>query len=394
MTSTALDDSLAGIKIVGFTQFLLGPACTRYLVNLGASLVKVEPPQGAWERQWAGAEAFIEGVSMFFVAANGGARSVAIDLKSEPGQVLVDELIADADVVVSNYRPSAAHRLGITFDRAKRANPKVVFAKASGYGEGAQWQDLPGQDLLLQARGGLMSLTGSTEPRPCGAAIVDQHGAALLGMGILAGLIKRDRTNESVEVEVTMMGSALDLMTEPLAYALNGGQFDELHDGLASRSHAAPYGTYKLIDGHIVISLSPIDALARAIMDEELVAISSGPGAYARRRDIYDRVAEAIESWDVASAVRRLREAGVWCEEVVDIADVAQDEWVREHEWVRPASTLGLSGLSMPRSPLGTGAAEHLGRAPGLGEHTDSVLLELGYSRDAIAELRELGAVR
>lgn len=191
-----------------------------------------------------------------------------------------------------------------------------------------------------------------------------------------------------------MMGSALDLMTEPLAYALNGGQFDELHDGLASRSHAAPYGTYKLIDGHIVISLSPIDALARAIMDEELVAISSGPGAYARRRDIYDRVAEAIESWDVASAVRRLREAGVWCEEVVDIADVAQDEWVREHEWVRPASTLGLSGLSMPRSPLGTGAAEHLGRAPGLGEHTDSVLLELGYSRDAIAELRELGAVR
>lgn len=383
---------LQGTTVLGFTQFLLGPACTRYLTGLGADVIKVEPLRGAWERHWAGAQATDDGLSMFFLAANGSARSIAVDLKSDPGQDIVDRLVAGADVVVTNYRPTAARRLGITFDRLRALNPTIVVAKASAYGDAPGWEDEPGQDLLLQARSGLMSLTGCGAPEPSGAAVVDQHAASLLGMAVLGGLLERHRTGAAVEVEVTMMGAALDLLTEPLAYAANGGTFDTRHGGLGSRFHPAPYGTYALDDGYVVVSLSPIETLAEALDDAELVGLTKAADAFSSRRQIYDRVAAALRGSTVEDTLHRLQSSGVWCERVREIEEVEDDPWVRAHGWFRPAGVGEDLRYRMPRTPLGDDTA-HAGPAPLLGEHTDEILTAAGYDPDQIARLRQEGTI-
>lgn len=384
---------LQGTRVLGFTQFLLGPACTRYLADLGADVVKVEPLRGAWERHWAGAEATVDGVSMFFLAANGSARSIALDLKSPEGQEVVDRLVADADVVVTNYRPTAARRLGITLERLRKCNPQIVLAKASAYGDRPGWEELPGQDLLLQARSGLMSLTGSDAPAPCGAPVVDQHAAALLGMAVLSGLLERQRTKSAVEVEVTMMSAALDLLTEPLAYAANGGNFDDRHGGLGSRFHPAPYGSYAVEDGYIVVSLSPIEALAAALDDPDLAQMAHAPDAYSARRHIYDRVAQAVRGQTVASILERLRATGVWCERVSEIHEVEMDPWVQERQWFQQAGTGEDLRYKTPRTPLDDPDGAEPARSPTVGEHTDEILAEVGYTPPDIEGLHERGTV-
>src|SRR6266850_1019164 len=147
---------LAGVRIVAFTQFLLGPAACQYLADMGADVIKVEPPgRGAWERSWAGADTFIGGVSAFFMMANRNLRSVTLNLKSKRGVDVARRLVETADVFVENYRPGVMDRLGIGYEDIRKINPRIIYASGSGYGSEGPYRQLPGQDLLLQAISGL-----------------------------------------------------------------------------------------------------------------------------------------------------------------------------------------------------------------------------------------------
>jgi crotonobetainyl-CoA:carnitine CoA-transferase CaiB-like acyl-CoA transferase len=220
---------LAGVRILAFTQFLLGPAACQYLADMGADVVKIEPPgRGAWERSWAGADTFINGVSAFFLLANRNVRGVTLNLKSAKGLEVARRMIETADVMVENFRPGVMDRLGLGYEAARKINPRIIYASASGYGSEGPYSHLPGQDLLIQAISGLGANTGTASqgPTPAAAAVVDQHGGSLLAMGILGALVGRGRTGEGQRVELVMMQAALDLQTEPVVYHLNGAHLE------------------------------------------------------------------------------------------------------------------------------------------------------------------------
>src|ERR671921_1637676 len=151
---------LNGVKVLSFTHFLQGPSAVQILADLGAEVIKIEPPKGAWERHWSGAEAFLNGESVFFLLSGRNQRSLSVDLRSEEGKGIIWRLVRQADVIVENYRPGAMERLGFGYERVSQERPDLVYCSLSGYGTDGPYRDRAGQDLLSQAMSGLATING------------------------------------------------------------------------------------------------------------------------------------------------------------------------------------------------------------------------------------------
>lgn len=390
---------LANIRVVAFTQFLLGPACAQYLADMGADVVKVEDPRGgAWERRWSGGGTFPGGVSAFFLLSHRNVRSVTINLKHVEGVALARRLIKSADVLIENFRPGVMERLGLGYEDIRASNPQLIYASASGYGSQSPYRDLPGQDLLLQALTGLAAVTGSVGqlPTPAGAAIVDQHAASLLALGILGALHSRTVTGQGQRLEVSMIKAALDLQQEGLVYYMNGGMVERPRAPLASSFHEAPYGIYRTADGYIALSLSPIKTIAQALGDPPaLEAFQDPEDALPKRNEIYEALAPLLEARENADLLDAFRNHGVWCAPVNDYAAVQADPAVQHADpWLDvhhpEAGQVRLVGHPVEYS---SGRPEVRRAPPRLGEHTDEVLRSLGVEPDEIEALRATGAV-
>ncbi|HKA48503.1 MAG TPA: CaiB/BaiF CoA-transferase family protein [Candidatus Dormibacteraeota bacterium] len=391
--------SLEGVRIATFTQFLLGPAGVQLLADLGADVVKVEAPhKGAWERHWSGAETFPGGVSAFFMLANRNVRSVTLNLKSDPGLEAARKLIQSSEIVVENFRPGVMHRLGLGYESAKQLRPEIVYVSASGYGSKGPYRDLPGQDLLIQAVSGLASINGrgGEVPVPLGAAMVDQHGAALLAMATLAAVLHRDRTGEGQHVEVVMMDAAFDLATEPVVYHLSGAQLERPRSWVTDTFHAAPYGIYPTRDGAVAISMSPVAQVRHALGEPpELEPFEDPAIAFERRDDISTALGRVVRGMSTNEVVERLRAEAVWCAPVNDLEAALADPAVRYLDPVLEFDHPEAGRVRVLKHPVRYSVGEpplrHL--PPRIGEHTDEVLGELGYSADSIAAMRSSGAV-
>jgi crotonobetainyl-CoA:carnitine CoA-transferase CaiB-like acyl-CoA transferase len=394
-SSAGASRPLEGVRIVAFTQFLLGPAAVQYLADLGADVIKIEGPAGAWERTWSGADTYLNDVSVFFLLANRNCRSVTLDLKSAAGVQVAKKLIASADVVLENFRPGVMERFGLDYDSLHEQFPELIYASASGYGATGDSAKLPGQDLLLQAMTGLAAHTGSAPdaPIPAGAAVVDQHGAALLAMGVMGALLHRHRTGEGQQVSVTMIQAALDLQTEPITYHLNGGAVAPAQERVGSSFHPGPYGLYPTTDGHVAISLSPVAQVLQSL-GATAPELSDPAIAFSRRDDIRRTVAPLIAELSTAEALSRLRAGGVWSARVNDYDQALAEPAVAHLDPVMEVQDPRAGDLRLLRHPVNYSAADtSLTRnPPALGEHTDEVLTELGADEDAIAEWRRDGA--
>lgn len=389
--------ALQGIKVLSLTQFLLGPSGVQFLSDLGADVVKVEPVKGAYERHWSGGDLHINGESMFYMLGNRNAKSISLNLKSDAGRQFAQQLAREADVVVQNFRPGVVDRLGLGYEAVKEINPSVIYASASGYGEDGPYRDLPGQDLLLQAMTGLAAVTGSSQapPTPAGSAVVDQHAASLLAVGVLAALLRRERTGQGEHVEITMARAALDLQLESISYQLNGYEMDRSDAGLGSGYHQAPYGIYETMEGHIAISMSPLSRLAAATGNGSL-------NAYGGDRDVWERkheIAEIVRSemlkrtaqeWEVL-----LRQHNVWAQRVNSYAEAVNDPAIRSLNPFETCDDHEVGQVTFLRSPIRfSGEDSRTRQFPAkLGQHTREILKGLGYQDSEIANFITEGAI-
>jgi crotonobetainyl-CoA:carnitine CoA-transferase CaiB-like acyl-CoA transferase len=383
---------LSGIRVVSFTQFLLGPSGVQFLADLGADVVKIEPRDGTlWERNWSGADLFKNGVSVFFMLAHRNQRSVTLDLKKPEGQAVARRLVERADVLVQNFRPGVMERLGLGAAAMRAANPRLIYVSASGYGDKSPYRDRPGQDLLMQAFSGLASISGraSQPPTAVGTAVIDQHGASLLALGVLAALLERHRTGAGLEVEVSMLRAALDLQIEAATYAMNGARLEKTDTPLASTFHPPPYGVYETRDGHVVLSMSPLALLAEALPQPALTEYASGWN-FAAREAIARLVEPVMRTRTTAEWIERLVPRGVWVARVNTLDEALRDPILTAAECFEDIEHPAAGRVRLLRLPveLSTGRAGVRRVPPAVGEHTDEVLREAGYDDAGIARLR------
>jgi crotonobetainyl-CoA:carnitine CoA-transferase CaiB-like acyl-CoA transferase len=384
---------LEGVRVLSFTQFLLGPSGVQFLADLGADVVKIEPPGGTlWERNWSGADLYLNGVSVFFLLAHRNQRSLSLDLKHPEGQAVARRLVERADVLVQNFRPGVMERLGLGWEPTRQLNPRLIYVSASGYGQSSPYRERPGQDLLIQALSGLASISGGAgqPPTAVGTAVVDQHGAALLAMGVLAALLERQRTGQGLQVEVSMLRAALDLQVEIVSYFLNGARLERSATSLASTFHPGPYGIYQTKDGWIALSMTPMPQLQRALGLAELAPYADRPYNFPAREEIARILEPVMKTQTTAEWLDRLVPQGVWAAPVQTHAETFADPAVQVAGATEEIEHPVAGRVRLLRFPLelSTGRATVRRPPPMPGEHSEEVLREAGYSEADISRLR------
>ncbi len=383
---------LSGLRVLSFTHFLQGPSCTQMLADLGAEVIKIEPPTGAFERSWSGPDAYLDGhTSVFFLLAGRNVESLAVDLKDPAWIEVVRRLVAEADVLIESFRPGAMDRLGLGWERLHELNPRLVYCSLSGYGPDGPYRDRPGQDVLLQSLSGLAAATGaaSTNPTPAGASLVDQHGAVLGAFGIVAALLGRERTGEGCHVESNLLSSALDLQIEPLTYFANGFTGARSSSGIASAYYKAPYGVFEAADGHLTVSLTSLATLAKVFDDPWFDGVGE-EHSYRRREDVNRHVAEHMLTRTIGEWVQLFTHHKVWFAPVNGYGEVVSDPQVRHNQSFTAFDHPVAGPVTVLAHPITYDGVRPGVRTvpPQLGAANERVLHDLGYSTDEITALQ------
>jgi crotonobetainyl-CoA:carnitine CoA-transferase CaiB-like acyl-CoA transferase len=394
-------DLLAGIRVISFNHFLLGPMGIQALADLGADVIAVEAPEGAWQRHWSSGNVWHDGQSMLHTCTNRNKRSLALDLKSPKGQEIALKLIRSADVIAENFRPGVMEKLGLGYEALRRHNPDLIYASASGYGPDGPYAQRPGQDLLAQALFGLMAITGDADggPRPVGVSAVDHHGAALFAMGILAALFRRERTGKGCRIDASLMQAALDLQVESLVSWMNASPRPSTVSAprpVAGWYYPAPYGVYPTRDGHLAISLSPLKSVADVIGEPRLASFSD-QDAWLKRDEISALISAKLQERDSSEWAQRMEEAKIWHARVQTYSDILDDPQVKHMQSLIKVEGAGKTGarVMLVNHPVrydGKSASVRLPPQP-LGAHTGEVLAELGFRSAEIAALVRDGVV-
>tara|TARA_B110000438_G_scaffold283269_1_gene311124 strand:- start:581 stop:1609 length:1029 start_codon:yes stop_codon:yes gene_type:complete len=332
---------------------------------------------------------------MYF-CANRNKRSIAVDLKSEGGREIIQKLVKDAHVVMENFRPGVMERLGFGYDAIKAVNPAIVYASASGWGSSGPYVKKPGQDLLAQAFSGLAYTCGRDRPTAASSSIVDHHGGTILAAAILGALVKQARTGEGSRVEIDLLSAAIDLQMEPLtAYMNQSDGKDTRPAGYASGWHyPAPYGIYSCKDGHVGISLGPLDEMAKALEAPELGEYEQQE-TWTKTAEISEIIERETGKYAVAELIDRFESAGLWISPVNDFSALAKDPQVIHNETFDSAVLASGEETTLVRHP-----ARYNKNRPGvriapqpLGGQSSEILRELGYGESDIQNYIEKGII-
>ncbi|WP_244606623.1 CaiB/BaiF CoA transferase family protein [Arsenicitalea aurantiaca] len=377
---------LAGVLVVDLCQFLSGPYASLRLQDLGARVIKIERPDGGdLSRRLYLSDTEIGGDSTLFHAINRSKESLALDLKNPEDIAALKTLVGKADVVLQNFRPGVIGRLGLGYETLRAVNPALVYGSITGYGEAGPWVGRPGQDLLAQARSGLMWLTGDAEqgPVPMGLAVADMLAGAAMAQGILAALVKRWRTGAGSHVETSLLEALVDFQFEVLTTHLNDG--GRLPQRAAYRNaHAylsAPYGVYPTADGHLAIAMTPIGRLGELLGLEALLPFSNDPKSWFTERDRIKRIiADAIVTEPTAHWLSILEPADIWCAKVLSWPELLESEGFRALDMLQTVTRGDGLSITTTRSPIRVDGQRARTRraAPLIGEQSAAIRKEFG----------------
>ncbi|NIK59022.1 CaiB/BaiF CoA-transferase family protein [Kribbella shirazensis] len=366
---------LTGITVLDFSQFLAGPVAALRLADLGARVIKIERPgTGDAGRQLAFAGRMVSGDSMSFHAMNRNKESLVADLKAPADLERVKSLVAEADVVVSNFRPGVMERLGLDYETVRRINPSIVYGSVSGYGDTGPFKDRPGQDLLAQSIAGLPWLNGSRDdpPVPVGLAVADHLASCHLAQGITALLVRRFRTGRGGHAQTSLLEALLDLEFELLTTRLNDPSIVVRRKGIRS-AHAflpAPYGIYPTSDGYLAIAMNPVPTIGRLLELPEVAAMTDPQSWWDRQEEIEELLSERLRTRTRAEWLAVLDAEDVWCAPVLTLDELVEHDGFRAIAMTQQVRRDGLE-LTTTRSPIRIDGERLTNPRPGprLGEH-------------------------
>lgn len=387
------DGALAGIRVIDATQMLAGPMAGTRLGDLGADVIKVEPPgSGEFNRTHGFGDARANGEMTTFLAMNRNKRSLAVDLKSPAGQEVIHELVKASDVFIQNFRHGTAARIGVDYETLRAINPGLVYCSISGYGSSGPYRDRPGQDLVLQGYSGSMFSVGKKGDPPTPSALwaADVMTGYQAVIGILGALVGRQRTGTGQHVEVDMLSVVLDCQLQELVTFLNAGLTpDRTEERGAHGSIPAPYGSYETLDGWLNLAMCPLPALGEVLDNDWLRSLVDYHDGHVHRDAIYRTIRDAFKGRTTQSWIEACDAHGVWAGPVYDFPALVNDPHIiAEHYIVEQPQLHGKSARTI-RPPLKMSTTPPTIRrgAPALGEHTEEILAELGFASQKVKEL-------
>ena len=394
---------LAGIRVLDLSRVLAGPWCTQLLADLGAEVIKIERPGGGDDtRHWGPPWHVRNGqkVAAYFLAANRGKRSAAIDFATEEGAALVRRLAGYSDVVVENFKVGGLGRFGLDAASLHEVNPRLVIASITGFGQDGPYAGRAGYDFIIQAMGGLMGITGRPDGEPgggpmrVGVAVADLFTGLYTAAAILSALYRREKTGEGAWLDMALFDSQLAMLANQASNALISGE-DPPRQG-NTHPNIVPYQPFDAADQPIVIAVGndrQFARLARMCGHSEWTTderFSSNAARVANREAIVAAIAECISTKPAAEWLDALENAGIPAGPINSVSQALSDVQAQHRAMVRV-----LAGIPLVGSPVridGERADSHL-PPPALGEHTADVLQELGVPMAEIARLKGSGVV-
>ncbi|TMI08634.1 MAG: CoA transferase [Betaproteobacteria bacterium] len=393
---------LDGITVVTLEHAIAAPFCTRQLADLGARVIKVERPgTGDFARAY---DERVNGMASHFVWTNRSKESLSLDVKHPEAQKVLEKLLEEADVLVQNLAPGAAARLGLSFQALHEKHPQLIVCDISGYGDDPEepgpYRDKKAYDLLIQSESGFLSVTGSQDgPAKAGCSIADIAAGMYAYSSILAALLQRGKTGKGSRIDVSMLESMVEWMSFPLYYAYEGAA-PPRRSG-AAHATIYPYGPFLAGDGKTVMmglqNEREWDRFCKVVLQQpELLAderFSSNSRRVANRDALREVITQSFDALTADDVVQRLEEAQIANAHVNDMHDVwkhpqlqARDRWTRIETPIGPIPALLPPGKTDAYTP-------RMDPVPGLGEHSESILRELGWSAPDVGRLRQIGAI-
>ena len=393
---------LDGITVVTLEHAIAAPFCTRQLADMGARVIKIERPgSGDFARAY---DERVKGLASHFVWTNRSKESLTLDVKQPEAQQVLMQLLEGADVLVQNLAPGAAARLGLSFEALHEKHPKLIVCDISGYGDDpaqpGPYRDKKAYDLLIQSESGFLSVTGSPDqPAKAGCSIADIAAGMYAYTSILAALLQRGKTGRGSRIDVSMLESMVEWMSYPLYYAFDGAT----PPPRAGAAHATiyPYGPFPAGDGHTVMlglqNEREWGAFCQRVLQQPALAtderFASNSKRTANRDALRQVIVDAFAALTADQVIERLEAAQIANARVNDMHDVwAHPQLQARQRWTEVATPSGRIPALLP--PGKTEAySPRMDAVPGLGQHTEAILRELGWPAEAITRLREQGAV-
>ena len=389
---------LDGILVVSLEHAIAAPFCTRQLADLGARVIKIERPGvGDFARAY---DERVRGLSSHFVWVNRSKESLTLDVKQPAAAKVLQALLARADVLVQNLAPGAAARLGLDAATLRPRHPRLIVCDISGYGADGPYRDKKAYDLLIQSEAGFLSVTGSqAEPAKAGCSIADIAAGMYAYSGILAALLQRAKTGEGARIDVSMLEALSEWMSYPLYYAFEGASAPERSG--AAHATIYPYGPFAAGDGKIVMlglqnEREWVAFCSHVLRRPELATdprFDANARRHANRKALAAIILDEFRSLTAAEVVARLDGAQIANARVNTMEELwAHPQLGARRRWVEIDTPVGQVPALIP--PAATDAFDYrMDAIPALGEHTDPILRELGYSDEGIAALRAARAV-
>ncbi len=379
---------LQGIRVLDLSRVLAGPYCTMVLGDLGADVIKVEPPEGDETRGWG--PPFAEGESAYYLCVNRNKRGIVINLKTDEGKKILRDLALRSDVLVENFRPGTLEKFGLDFATLHELNPKLIYCSITGFGQTGSIKDKPGYDFMIQALGGLMSITGvpDGEPMKTGVAVVDLFAGQNAIIAILAALQARTLTGRGQYLDISLFDSQLGWLANVASNYLISGKLPKRHGN--AHANIVPYQSFQASDGWFAIAVGndkQFAALCAIIGKLELAGdekFSKNSARVQNRAEIIPLLASIFKGASVSDWLAKLDEAQIPCGAIQNFEQVFSMPTVTEREMLVKMNHPTIGELPLVGSPLKMSdtPVEYRLPPPLMGEHTTDVLRELEYGSE------------